>query len=61
METLNLLGKSRAQRVPLLTALDRNNRADSVSTSAESQPSFLGLASTALFCYSFPWCGLAQI
>lgn len=52
METLNLLGKGRAQRVPLLTALDRNNRADSVFTSAENQPRFLGLASTALFPYS---------
>lgn len=41
METLNLLSKGRAQRVPLLTALDGNNRADFVFTSAENQPSFL--------------------
>lgn len=61
METLNLLSKGRAQRVPLLTALDGNNRADFVFTSAENQPSFLGLASTAPFHYSLPWCGLAQI
>lgn len=61
METLNLLGKGRAQRVPLLTALDKNNRTDSVFTSAENQPSFPGLSSTALILYSLPWCGLAQI